>query len=1710
MKTRQICIFVAVLTLGGLAGLLLKSNQTARLVVAELAKTSAISREKSQPLSGPEVVATPPAVSADSAVPQAPTIAKAEPLSGAALESWVDELVTKSGPDYQPVKMSLPDGREFTFEVSPEGSRGHSVMGRVLAPSPGNFVFSKRIDTGKIYFAVIIADDRKSYIMHATSKGGKTSPLVDAPLDQVICATEKGAGMPPAPPEALLPQKAAKAPNTGKSAGSTAPAGTQEIPIPEDHPIPPNVIPDSQNGVIPLQSNPGAAAVLLLDFDGHSGPHAGWQNFEAAPAGFTNAEIRDIWQRCSEGFITFGINVTTDAAVFAAATHKQRCIITTSQNEINGIGGIAYIGSFGNGESPCWVQTYRNESGAAVIVHEVGHTLGLGHDGVVANGGNPAREYLGGEGTTNEAWAPWMGAAYVIPMKQWSKGEYPFPSNTQDDIAIISAQGPAGQTAQRADQIGNTIATAEELRVLSGGVIDDSQIIESRTDKDFFHFRSNGGLATITFSRGALTGMMNCEGTLYDSAGTIITTSNAPNDPNVTLSATLVAGDYYISIDGAARTGVDSFTDYGSIGSYNITGTIAGAIAPQRFTVNEGVAPGTAVGTVIPRQTYTPAPTYSIQSGNTASLFVINATTGAISIAPGAVVNYETLAANWRNAPEYLLRIQVTNGVTTESAPVFVAVLNLNEAPTLVSTFSADILNRTAAGAALGKVVVTDPDLYTNLTYSITAGDPGGGTPFFTINPDGTIRAARQLVLTDGAVINLSISVGDGGSPALIVTTSVSLTVKPNAGQYPVGTIKQVFYNEIFGANLSDLYSSSKYPSFPDKIVIRDSADWQGYFDNNGNYGSTMRGVFIAPSSGNHQFWISGDDQVQLYISPDVSPTNATLRASASPFTNYQAFDEAPSQATGPIAMVAGQPYFFEARVKQGSFGNHLSIGWQEPGKSRIILPARYVAPVNSGIQLRYTFNGNATDSFGSGDAKISGSPTYVAGTVQQAIDLTGGAPATEDFLTLPYNVANTTDISVATWINWDGGNDWQRVFDFGNGTDQYLFLSPRAGGAGMRFRIHDGATEQDLDTTSPVIGQWTHIAVTLSGTTGKLYVNGVLKATNSSMTLNPSDFNPLRNYIGKSQYPDPYFNGRVDDFRVYGRALTQVEVTALLTNNQPPTFTSPTLVRAAATRGRTYTGTIAGTATDPDNLPPTLVYAKVSGPPWLKISSAGLLSGTPGEPDIGTDNFTVSVADPTGNLVTATLQLPVNGTGITAHYQLSDNVQERNGTANGVLTGTGVYGVGQNFGRAITMDGTTNFVTLPTTVSNYTNVTYFVRFQWNGNNDWQRVFDFGNGTNQGLFLTPRANGSGMRFRIYNNGTQQDLDTTEPGNGQWVNVAVTIIGNTGRLYVNGALAATNAGMTLHPTSFNPVNNYLGKSQYPDPLFNGKIDDFRIYNRGLTAFEIARLADPGLDTDGDGIVDSVEGTLDLDVDTIANYLDLDSDADSIPDSIELYFDTDNDSIVNALDTDSDNDSIPDATELYVDTDNDGIVNALDLDSDNDGILDSVEGTGDSDSDSIPNYRDTDSDNDGILDSIEGTSDPDGDGIPNYRDTDSDNDGMPDSHEANYGFDPYLATDATGDEDGDTQSNLAEYIAGTDPYTNSDFFKVLSSARNPGDFTLTVQGVTGRTYILQRSADLSGTWSDLSTQGPLASDAVLTFTDASAAPDRDFYRVVVSVP
>lgn len=205
------------------------------------------------------------------------------------------------------------------------------------------------------------------------------------------------------------------------------------------------------------------------------------------------------------------------------------------------------------------------------------------------------------------------------------------------------------------------------------------------------------------------------------------------------------------------------------------------------------------------------------------------------------------------------------------------------------------------------------------------------------------------------------------------------------------------------------------------------------------------------------------------------------------------------------------------------------------------------------------TSGASAVDSWSARNGTLASGATLVPGVAGNAVSLDGTA---NGYVTLPVGLVNSlNDFSVATWVKLDASANWARIFDFGSGTTNYMFLTPKNGANGtLRYSITTGSGEQQITTSSVIpTGAWTHIAMTQSGTVGILYVNGVEVGRNTGLLLKPSSLaNTTQNWIGKSQWPDPLLAGKIDEFQIYSRALSASEISNLITLSTPPSAPAP------------------------------------------------------------------------------------------------------------------------------------------------------------------------------------------------------------------------------------------------------------------------------------------------------------------------------------------------------------------------------------------------------------------------------------------------------------------------------------------------------------------------------------------------------------------------
>jgi Concanavalin A-like lectin/glucanases superfamily len=227
----------------------------------------------------------------------------------------------------------------------------------------------------------------------------------------------------------------------------------------------------------------------------------------------------------------------------------------------------------------------------------------------------------------------------------------------------------------------------------------------------------------------------------------------------------------------------------------------------------------------------------------------------------------------------------------------------------------------------------------------------------------------------------------------------------------------------------------------------------------------------------------------------------------------------------------------------------------------------------------RYDFEGTGTavmDRVGSAHGVIKGGATLSQVSGKGAVVLSGGA--TGPYVDLPNGLLSAlTSASLEAWVTWGGGSAWQRIFDFGDSTNQtpednpangksYLFLTPQtdtASGGVMRavYSLTGGAVaaETRLEGTQALAQALTQVVVVVDDVANelRLYIDGAAAGT-QTFSGSLASIDDVNAWLGRSQYNvDPELSGTFHDFRIYAAALSAPQIATSFAGGPDPAFLS-------------------------------------------------------------------------------------------------------------------------------------------------------------------------------------------------------------------------------------------------------------------------------------------------------------------------------------------------------------------------------------------------------------------------------------------------------------------------------------------------------------------------------------------------------------------------
>lgn len=249
---------------------------------------------------------------------------------------------------------------------------------------------------------------------------------------------------------------------------------------------------------------------------------------------------------------------------------------------------------------------------------------------------------------------------------------------------------------------------------------------------------------------------------------------------------------------------------------------------------------------------------------------------------------------------------------------------------------------------------------------------------------------------------------------------------------------------------------------------------------------------------------------------------------------------------------------------------------------------------LSDGLSAYWQFEGDGTDSSGNGhDMTVNGDASFVTGILGQAVSLDGAG----DYLRTTTDVLMGTEFTMAAWIQPAAYGSSQQIFSKGStgetasGNAKQIRLSN--GEFSLLYEYGSGTNYEIESGWNAPISEWHHVAgIRDANGATYIYVDGILYASEYNTTA-PNINSPVSN-IGQREGGTEFYNGLIDEVRVYSRALSQGEVGQLMATGENIRFYS------ANPSANVPIGTVHGTVVAEQFEEPvagqTFTYALVSG----------------------------------------------------------------------------------------------------------------------------------------------------------------------------------------------------------------------------------------------------------------------------------------------------------------------------------------------------------------------------------------------------------------------------------------------------------------------------------------------------------------------------------
>jgi hypothetical protein len=603
-------------------------------------------------------------------------------------------------------------------------------------------------------------------------------------------------------------------------------------------------------------------------------------------------------------------------------------------------------------------------------------------------------------------------------------------------------------------------------------------------------------------------------------------------------------------------------------------------------------------------------------------------------------------------------------------------------------------------------------------------------------------------------------------------------------------------------------------------------------------------GALTPGQLSNLTFTIYHDEDVAIYI-------NGVLAGSASGYST--AYVSVPLTAQGLAAIIPNGTNVLAVSCYQTSGGQFIDVGLAD----QTLIANTFTIPTDEiGYWPLDAASGSvAVDATGNGNnGTVVGATWNPNGEVNGCLSFNG----INNYVQITNTISN--DFSIAFWVKTTqtaGTGQWWQGAGLVDGDATGVANDFGTALTGGKFAFGVGNPDTTLVSTNLINdGAWHQCVATRVQSNGaiKLYVDGNLQATGIGNTKSLTASASLR--FGQILSGGGYFNGNLDEIKIYNRALGNNEVSSLYYNGAFPS-TTPTIIQVPTPVSVSAGGSASFTV---QALGENLNYQWSLGATPIPGATSPMLTLTNlAVTDSG--NYSVLVSNPAGSATSsATLTVvPEPPTVLEHRYSFTADASDSIGGANGTLVNNATISNGtlKLPGQSTSGNTACSYAALPNgIVSNCTSITIETWLTDTAGGTWAEAWSFGDSTagpgnppGNGTYylgLIPHSASGDMRVAFNND--QSELDVIDPGNPlplnqeEYVVVTYDAPSTTARLFLNGVQVGVNTGVTADHAPANlgiTFNDWLGRDQFGgDPTFQGSIDELRIWNGTVSPVYLA--------------------------------------------------------------------------------------------------------------------------------------------------------------------------------------------------------------------------------------------------------------------------------